>query len=122
MINGGLGKHTLKLSRTHLDTRAHPLPSTFSLALLILSYVLSVSDLISRSVTLCPYVSPQLMDSATSESYIMYCIVKNITHSGSRYTISPSAGASGQHVYVDEQPQLLDLIRNTQEPLAPPVF
>lgn len=103
MINGGLGKHTLKLSRTHLNTHAHTLPSTLSLRLLILSYVLSVSDLISRSVTLCLYVSPQLMDSVMSESYIIYCIVQNVTHSVSFFffTISLSVGGSGQHIDVD---------------------
>lgn len=103
MINGGLGKHTLKLSRTHLNTHAHTLPSTFSLCLLILSYVLSVSDLISRSVTLRLYISPQLMDSVMSESYIIYYIVQNITQSVSLYTISLSVGGSEQHIYVDQQ-------------------
>lgn len=59
----------------------HTHSPTFSLCLLILSSVHSVSDLISHSVTLSLYVSLQLMDSVMSESYIIYCIVHHVTHS-----------------------------------------
>lgn len=80
MINGGFGKHTLKLSRTHLNPLAHTPSPTLSLCLLILSYVHSVSDLISHAVTLSVYVSPQPLDSVTSESYLIFCVVHHIIY------------------------------------------
>lgn len=70
MINGVLEDTHLKslsLSLTH--ARAH------TLRLLILSYVHSVSDLISHSAALSLYVSLPVMDSVIPESYIIHCFV-----------------------------------------------
>lgn len=79
----GPGKRHLN-SHTHLNTHEHTHPYTFFHSLTpsfdFFSFVHSMSDLISHSVTLSLYLSPQLMASLMSESNIINCIVHHIIH------------------------------------------
>lgn len=104
------------LEDTHLKSLSHTRSHTFSFCLLILSYVHSVSDLISHSVTLSLYVSPQVMDSVIPESYIIYCFVHPIKHSIFCCTMLRSAGDFWSQILVVQKFKYLILVRCKNTP------